>query len=129
MTKHKILIIDDDEDILMLVKMALTMNHFEVETLARWEYVDDYVKRFSPELILLDISLKGADGRNICKKLKQDDLLKHIPVILFSANNELGNTFRECSAQDFVEKPYELPHLLKTIRYHLAGSTNAFENN
>jgi len=118
---NKILIIDDDEDILTLAKMSLTMNKFIVEGIARWENIDDYINRFSPELILLDISLKGADGRDICKRLKQDEKTKDIPVILFSANPDLGNTYKDYYAQDFIEKPYELPHLLKTIRYHLSS--------
>ena len=116
---NKILIVDDDEDILTLVKMSLTMHKFTVEALARWENVDDYIERFSPELILMDISLKGADGRDICKRLKQAEKTSKIPVILFSANSDLGNTYRQYNAQDFIEKPYELPHLLKTIRHHL----------
>ena len=121
------MVIDDDEDILALVKMYLTMNNYAVEALARWESVDEYIHRFLPELILLDISLKGADGRDICKKLKENADTRHIPVILFSANSELGSNFKECQAQGFVEKPFELPHLLKTIRFHL--DSDHYRNN
>ncbi len=129
MSTNKLLVIDDDEDILTLVKMFLTMNNYTVEALARWEYVDEYISKFGPELILLDISLKGADGRDICKKLKQNELTRHIPVILFSANTELGNNFKAYNAEGFVEKPFELPHLLKTIQFHLEDDEHISRKN
>ncbi len=123
---HKILIVDDDIDILMLVKMSLTMNNFQVDAVSKWEDIDTRIIAFAPELILLDISLEGADGRVICKNLKAAPQTSHLPVILFSANTELGKTFRNYDAQDFVEKPYQLAHLLQTIRQHLpAGNTGA----
>ena len=122
MNMHKILVVDDDVDILTLVKMSLQMHNFSVEGLSRWEQVEDCVKSFKPELILLDISLKGADGREICKKLKLADETKHIPIILFSANAELGNTYRECNAEGYIEKPYVLSNMLEKIRASIANA-------
>jgi DNA-binding response OmpR family regulator len=115
----KILVVDDDVDILMLVKMTLAMHNFTVEAIPRWEDIDDRIEHFTPDLILLDVSLIGADGREICKRLKQSGETQHIPVILFSANAEMGNNIQECKAQAFIAKPYELSHLLKTIRVYV----------
>ncbi|MES1224889.1 MAG: response regulator, partial [Bacteroidota bacterium] len=78
----KILVADDDIDILTLVKMTLGMQGFAVEAIPNWRDIDDRVKQFAPDLILLDVSLGGADGRDICKKIKQDPNTQHIPVIL-----------------------------------------------
>ena len=82
----KILVIDDDEDILSLVQMMLSMHDFKVNAISRWEEMDDNIRDTPPDLILLDISLRGADGRDICKRLKNNPVTRHIRVILFSAN-------------------------------------------
>ena len=115
----KILVADDDIDILTLVKMTLGMQGFKVDAVSNWKDIDDRVNQFVPDLILLDVSLGGADGRDICKRLKQQAGTKHIPVILFSANVEMGESIKECQAEAFIAKPYELSHFLTTIRSHI----------
>lgn len=116
---NKILVVDDDADILMLIKTILTMNKFEVEAISRWEKLDHSINNFKPDLVLLDVSLLGADGRDLCKKMKQESTTQHIPVILFSANADMGNHIQDCKAEAFIAKPFELSHLLKTIRLYL----------
>jgi len=118
----KVLVVDDDIDILTLVKMSLKLSGFEVETISRWEQVSKAIENFSPDLVLLDVSLGGADGREICKKIKSTKETEHIPVILFSANAEMGRSVADCGAQAFVAKPYELAHMLKTIRLAIEES-------
>jgi DNA-binding response OmpR family regulator len=115
----KILVVDDDVDILSLVQMTLAMYDFAVEAISRWEDIDNSIVNFDPDLILLDVSLVGADGRDICKRIKQSEETQHIPVILFSANAEFGNNIQACQAEAFIAKPYELSHLLQTIRFYL----------
>src|SRR4051794_35803761 len=95
----KILIVDDDVDILTLVQMTLTMNGFAVEAISRWENIDKSIVSFAPDLILLDVSLGGADGREICKRIKSTKETGHIPVILFSANVEMEKSVHACNAQ------------------------------
>ena len=116
----KILVADDDIDILTLVKMTLGMQGFSVDAISNWKDIAERVRLFGPDLILLDVSLGGADGRDICKKLKQEPGTKHIPVILFSANVEMGESIQECQAEAFIAKPYELSHFLTTIRTHIS---------
>jgi DNA-binding response OmpR family regulator len=112
----KILIVDDDADILTLMKMTLAMHGYDVQAIARWEEIDDRVATYAPGLVLLDVSLAGADGREICKRMKAEEQTKHIPVILFSANVEMEKSLRDCGAQAFISKPYNLRHLLQTIK-------------
>jgi DNA-binding response OmpR family regulator len=113
---NKILVVDDDPDILELVKIMLTMNNFKVEALARWQDIDDTIESFRPDLVLLDVSLGGADGRDICKNMRLTKETSNIPVILFSANAEMGKYIKECHAHAFVAKPFELSHLVNTIK-------------
>ncbi len=119
---NKILVVDDDADILALVNMSLSMNGFSVEAISNWESINHTIVRFVPDLILLDVSLGGADGREICKKLKLVKETQHIPVILFSANIEMEKSIHDCNAQGFISKPYDLPYLLQTIRSNIDQS-------
>ena len=116
----KILVVDDDMDILTLVKMTLTLNGFDTEVLSRWEGIDNSIEKFRPDLILLDVSLGGADGREICRKLKAREDTQHIPIILFSANIEMGKSIENCHAQAFISKPYDLNYFLQTINSNIA---------
>lgn len=116
----KILVVDDDHDILSVVEIVLSMNKFKVKTLSRWEQIDSYIKDFEPDLILLDVALGGADGRTICKQLKNSSVTSHIPVILFSAHYDLVNNIQECMANGLVTKPFETTYLIETIRKNIA---------
>jgi DNA-binding response OmpR family regulator len=112
----KVLVVDDDNDILNLVEMILAMNNFGVDAISQWEMIDDRIMNFHPDIILLDVSLNGADGRDLCKKIKSAASTQHIPIILFSAHAEVANNFGECLAQGFIAKPFEISHLVKTLR-------------
>ncbi|MEP7377082.1 MAG: response regulator [Chitinophagaceae bacterium] len=116
---NKILVVDDDMDILTLMEMTLSMNNYSVKAIARWEEIYESIDQFNPDLIILDVSLGGADGREICKNIKRSDRMQRIPVVLFSANAEMGRHVSECGAQAFIAKPYTLAALLQTIRENL----------
>jgi DNA-binding response OmpR family regulator len=116
---NKILVLDDDPDILSLVETILNMNDFNVKGILKWEEIFSKLSEFKPDLVLLDVMLNGADGRDICKKIHSDRNTRHIPVVLFSANPEMQNHIDDCGAKDFVAKPFEISGLLKTIRTHL----------
>ncbi|MEO6637438.1 MAG: response regulator, partial [Ginsengibacter sp.] len=73
----KILVIDDDEDILKVVKMILTLKGYKVETECRWEETFNKIESFNPDLILLDIMLGSEDGRNVSKRIKSRPALEH----------------------------------------------------
>jgi DNA-binding response OmpR family regulator len=62
---NKILVVDDDPDILTLVETILTMHNFSVKAILKWECIDNSLSNFKPDLVLLDVSLSGADGRDI----------------------------------------------------------------
>jgi DNA-binding response OmpR family regulator len=115
----KILVVDDDRDILTVVEILLGMNNYSVRTISRWQQINNEIQDFSPDLILLDVSLGGADGRDICKQLKVSDDTSHIPIILFSAHHDLVNNIKGCGADGLVTKPFETSFLLDTIRKNI----------
>ncbi|MEO6330552.1 MAG: response regulator [Ginsengibacter sp.] len=113
----KILIVDDDEDILEVVKYLLQSHGFNVSTYATGFNVDEVVKNYNPDLILLDINLPGKSGTQICKELRHKKLTT--PIILFSAHADRSKVIAESNADDFIEKPFEIDHLINTISSHL----------
>lgn len=115
----RILVVDDDQDILNVVKIVLSMHNFTVEVICRGEDISRSIESFSPDLILLDVALGSVDGRDICKELKRSANTSHIPVILFSAHSDLANNLNECMANDFVAKPFDTSFLVDKIRKNI----------
>lgn len=114
----KILVVDDDEDILSMMNMVLTQQNFLVKTISKWQSIQATIKQFVPDLILLDIDLRGADGGDICKKLKKSTTTSQVPVILISAlmPEEYVKTSK---AQGYLPKPFEVLDLIKTVNDNL----------
>jgi len=118
MIKNKILVVDDDLDILEVLKFLLRKNGYEVILLSEAKKVIETVKENKPDIVLLDINLSGYDGREICKYLKETMNVK-IPVVLFSANISYKSSYKEYGADEFLEKPFEVKKLLHLLRDHL----------
>ena len=115
-----ILIVDDNTDILEVMELLLSTRGFTVRTITRCEETLEKIKSFKPDVILLDVSLEyGIDVRNICKKLKEDKNLKHIPIILFSALTGFEYYSQYCKADDFIQKPFDVLELISVINKHL----------
>jgi DNA-binding response OmpR family regulator len=74
-----------------------------------------------PHLILLDIRLAGKDRRDICKWLKEHPDMKHIPIILISGNRDIENIHKECGADDFIVKPFDLTDFLAKVNLFTAN--------
>jgi DNA-binding response OmpR family regulator len=109
-----ILAIDNDKDILNIIAIILKNRGYVVITDTTGGYIDNMMQPF-PDLVILDISLNGYDGRDICKKLKSDKLTAAIPVLFFSANLNLHNICKECNADDYLSKPFEINDLIKKV--------------
>ena len=115
----RILIIDDDVDLLFLGSSLLKQRGFEVFSLSSADEAFETVRAFKPHLILLDVKLGDQDGRNICLKLKRDPETNFIKIILYSAFPETSVEYSKFGADDFVVKPYEFNHLVERILHHL----------
>ncbi len=81
--------------------------------------VTHITKTFLPDVILRDVNLGEHDGRIICKQLKTDLLLEHIPVILFSATPRLADSYPTCEATGFLAKPFDAYELFEKIEKHV----------
>ena len=112
---NKVLVVDDDEDIVDCVCMILQANGFDVVCLYDCRQVIKTVEEKKPDLILLDINLGFCDGRELCLELKERHLFKK-PILLFSAKAEHAKTLHLYKADDFIEKPFGVTEFVKTIR-------------
>ena len=118
----RILVVDDNLDILQIVKIILENYGFEVVVTPNGEETLLKADTFHPQLILMDVFLSsGIDGREICKTLKSKSETKDIPVILFSAQVKMEDGFKNWGADDFISKPFEVKELIGKIKSHLSG--------
>ena len=111
----KILLIDDDPDVITVLQLLLKKRGYEIGTATREDEAYKQVELFKPDLIVLDVLLSGVDGRTICKKLKNTQASKHIPIIMFSAHPGAQKNMEDFGADDFLPKPFESNKLLERI--------------
>ena len=117
----KIYVIDDDKDLLQVVKSLLLKKGFNVSTFMEWRIAKEAIKLVEPQLILLDVFLSGIDGLEICQKLKASPTTRHIPILLFSAYPKIAETaIHDYGADDFIAKPFEVVDLIKKVHSVLA---------
>ncbi|MEW6380867.1 MAG: response regulator transcription factor [bacterium] len=118
MPHHKILIIDDEEDILELIRYNLLKEGYLVEGVTCGEKALARARAGMPDLIVLDLMLPGIDGLDVCKALKGDAKTSHIPVIMLTARGEDADivTGLELGADDYITKPFSPKVLIARIR-------------
>ncbi len=114
----KILLVDDEPDIIELVSVQLETMGYEVIKAADGQQGLDKAHLENPDLIILDLMLPVIDGYKVCRMLKFDEKYKHIPIILFSARTqeEDKKTGKEVGANAFITKPFEPNVLLAKIK-------------
>ena len=115
----KVLVVDDERDILDFLQIILEEEGYIVMTTDKGEYLEKLHNGGLPDVILLDMLLSGKDGREIVKYLKSQEETKHIPVIMFSAHPGAEETARKAGADDFVAKPFEIDVLLTCIAQYV----------
>lgn len=107
-TKKIVLVADDDNDLLQLVKMQLQQAGFTVQLALNGNGILKMAADVHPDIILLDIAMDGISGGDICKKLKNTDKTSGIPIIMISANDNIEDIAASCGANDYVRKPFNL---------------------
>lgn len=123
MEKRKILIIDDEVDLVNLVKMRLELHNYHIIPLYTSKRSMEITKREKPDLILLDIMMPDKDGYEVCTELKSDGDTKDIPIILFTAKPDqkqyLKTGAESIGADDYILKPFNVKDLLEKVEGQL----------
>ncbi|MFI5161366.1 MAG: response regulator transcription factor [Sphingobacteriales bacterium] len=115
----KILIIEDDEDIVNLTVLLLEREGYEVHSFTRYQGYENAVNECNPNLVLLDLNLGGYHGKDICRYIKHQDHLKQIKVILMSANLDIEKVKDEVAADAFICKPFNIADFLQKIKINI----------
>jgi len=108
MAKARILVVDDEEDILELVRHVLAREGYDVICVETGESCLKQARQRPPDLIVLDLMLPGIDGLDVCKALKAEDNTRSIPIVMLSAKGDEADivTGFELGADDYITKPF-----------------------
>ena len=115
--KKKILVVDDEADIVTMIQMRLEAGGYEVISASDGNSGYSRAKSENPDLIILDVMLPGMDGYKVCRLLKFDQKYKRIPIIMLTAKGgkEDQDLSRQVGAELFLNKPPELKELLAKV--------------
>lgn len=121
MTK-KILVIDDNSDLLDLLKEALTGEGYEVECASHVDNIYESVRQSGAGLVIIDYILEGINGGELCHQLKINPRTKHLPVIMISGYPRVLESLGTYGADRFLAKPFDLEELLSVVNNHFSGT-------
>lgn len=125
MAKGNIFVVDDEEDILALIRMNLEREGYKVTCIEAGEECVKKAREKLPDLIVLDLMLPGIDGLDVCKLLKNDSKTRHIPIIMLTAKGEESDivTGLELGADDYMTKPFSPKVLMARVKAVLRKGT------
>ncbi|PJJ83642.1 response regulator [Mucilaginibacter auburnensis] len=118
----KILVLDDNQDILDIVVEVLAYERYYVKGIKSALSLLPVAESFHPDLILLDLRLSDGHGGELCKKIKADPALCHIPVIIFTSYHSPYDDLSKYCCDGVIDKPFDLVHLIDTINNFLVNA-------
>lgn len=99
----------------MMLEALLKTKGYRVSLKEDVNSIGEFLNEVQPDIILMDMLLSGADGREICKKIKADSTLAEIPLVMLSAYPQAEGDCLAAGANGFIEKPFDMKHLLDTL--------------
>jgi diguanylate cyclase (GGDEF)-like protein len=127
----KILVVDDDPDIRDILKLTLSEENYEILEAADGEEALKLINSKTLDLVLLDYKIPKIDGRQLCRIIKKDLLLRHLPVIMVTGKGDISDKVGgiDAGADDYIVKPFEPKELLARIRMILRRTERDLEAN
>ncbi|MEO6188791.1 MAG: response regulator [Ginsengibacter sp.] len=120
----KIVVIDDNRDLLQLIRTFLLRKGFQVSVFTDASKAINDIRMTRPQLVITDVFIKNVDGLEICNKLRSNPTTRRIPILVFSGFSKMGSTaVYEYGATDFLAKPFSLGDFLAKI-YEIIPVTN-----
>ena len=118
MSKQSVLVVEDEEDIMEVIRFNLEKEGYEVHQALSGEKALQVIENNLPSLVLLDLMLPGINGLDLCRIFKQNDRTKAIPVIMLTAKSEDADIVAglEMGAEDYITKPFSPRVLLARVR-------------
>lgn len=123
-TRKRILIVDDEMDTLLPLKISLEASDYNVIEAYDGKKAIELAKTEIPDLILLDLMMPGMDGYEVCNHLKKESITENIPIIMLTAKDEIHDKLEgfDIGADDYVTKPFNLNELKARIKSMLRRS-------
>lgn len=118
--QKRILVIDNDQDILEAIDAALSMENYCVETSPIVEDIFQMIQDKNPDLILIDYLLYGINGGELCHMIKSEPSTSHLPVIIFSGYPRVIQSLGTYQCDAFISKPFDLDNFVAVIKECLA---------
>ncbi len=121
MMLKKILIVDDEADLVETVRFPLEMEGFNVLVSYNGEDALNQARKEKPDLIILDLMLPKLDGYKVCRLLKFDEKYKHIPILMLTAKTQEKDKIlgMETGADEYITKPFEMDDLMEKVKAYL----------
>lgn len=118
MAQPCIMIVEDEEALTLLLRYNLEAEGYAVQTVSRGDEADLLLRESVPDLLLLDWMLPGLSGIELCRRLRQRDETRALPIILLTARGEESERIRGLStgADDYIVKPFSVPELLARVK-------------
>ena len=118
----KVLVIDDEPEMLSLVKFTLEQGGFEVHTCDNGRTAWDEIAKVKPDVLILDVMLPGIDGYSLQLKMSQDPSTKNLPIVILTALEPSKTLFQKFpQVAGFMTKPFKTEELLKTVQSAVEG--------
>ena len=122
MSKPRLLVVEDDQDIANMLKIYFTSQGYEVDLATRGEAALEKTRQHLPHLIVLDIMLPDIDGYTVCERLRTNTRTSHIPIIFLTQKDERSDRLRglELGADDYITKPFDIEELRLRVQNAIA---------
>ncbi|MCC8423495.1 PleD family two-component system response regulator [Mucilaginibacter sp. UR6-11] len=116
----RVLVIDDDEDILEILNVIFQENGYEI-VLSNTGEAADHINVIQPDIVLLDVRIVGSakNGPEICREIKSQVTTRQLPVVLVSGESDLAVIARECGADAYIAKPFDIFDLVAQVEEYL----------
>jgi len=121
MSAKKILVVDDEIDLVETLRFPLELEGYNVLVSHDGEDALNQARKEKPDLILLDLMLPKLDGYKVCRLLKFDERYKHIPILMLTAKTQEKDKIlgMETGADEYITKPFEMDYLIEKVKAYL----------
>ncbi|GHO89888.1 response regulator transcription factor [Dictyobacter formicarum] len=114
----KVLVVDDEDNIIELIRLGLRYEGFQVEVASDGEQGIALAQRIDPDLVILDVMMPGIDGLEVCRRLRGNPTTRDVPILMLTAKDEVGDRILglQTGADDYLTKPFDFYELLERIK-------------
>ncbi|WP_316798268.1 two-component system response regulator [Pedobacter frigidisoli] len=114
--KKKVVLVQDNKDILDIMDQVLEEEGFEVTPSLTTEPIEN-IDEIDPDLVIVDDHIKGdKTGSEVIKELKSDPETEDVSAVLTSTSNNIAQQAEDCNADDFIEKPFDIEHMVEVVK-------------